>query len=92
MAQEPQGFSRRAFCKKSGASALGVIAFITLGPRLAAAQAKVAQQQVSYQTTPNNGQQCINCSSFVAPKACKTVDGDISPQGWCTMFKQQDNH
>jgi hypothetical protein len=50
------------------------------------AQAKIAQTAVKYQTTPKDGHQCDGCVQFVAPNACKLVDGDISPTGWCSLW------
>jgi high potential iron-sulfur protein len=50
------------------------------------AEAKMAQTAVKYQTTPKDGHQCDGCNFFVAPNACKMVDGDIAPTGWCTLW------
>jgi hypothetical protein len=30
-------------------------------------------------------QACENCSLFEAPSSCKTVDGTVSPKGWCMV-------
>ncbi len=51
-----------------------------------AAEAKMAQAAVKYQTTPKDGHQCDGCTFFVAPNSCKMVDGDISPTGWCALW------
>jgi hypothetical protein len=80
--------SRRAFCKRSGVCVLSAVIFVTLGPKLAAAQAKMmTQQQVSYQDQPRGPRQCSNCAVFVPPKSCKIVEGDVSPSGWCVAWK-----
>jgi len=50
------------------------------------AQAKLAQNAVKYQATPNNGRQCDGCAQFLAPNSCKLVDGDIAPAGWCLLW------
>jgi hypothetical protein len=50
------------------------------------AEAKLAQDTVKYQTTPNGGHQCDGCIQFVAPNSCKLVEGDISPTGWCSLW------
>ena len=42
-----------------------------------AAEAKMAQAAVKYQTDPKDGHQCDGCNFFVAPNGCKMVDGDI---------------
>lgn len=51
------------------------------------AQAKLAMTAVKYQTEPGkDGHQCDGCNFFVAPNSCKLVDGDIAPNGWCTLW------
>ena len=50
------------------------------------AQQKIAQKIVQYQDHPKNKAQCDNCTNFVAPNACKIVDGTISPEGWCVAY------
>jgi hypothetical protein len=54
-----------------------------------AAAAKMGQQAVGYQDTPKGTQQCDGCALFEAPNACKTVDGVISPKGWCKIFAKK---
>ena len=46
----------------------------------------MAQTAVRYQQSPKDGKQCSGCNLFVAPNACKTVDGTISPSGWCALW------
>ena len=46
----------------------------------------MAQNSVKYQPTPKEGKQCDGCNLFVAPNACKSVAGDISPKGWCALW------
>ena len=53
------------------------------------AAAKMGQQAVGYQDTPKGPQQCDGCALFEAPNACKTVDGVISPKGWCKIFAKK---
>ncbi len=50
------------------------------------AEAKMAQTSVKYQASPKDGKQCDGCNLFVAPNACKSVAGDISPKGWCSLW------
>ncbi len=64
------------------AGALPLIALASTG----AQAAKMAQSAVRYQASPKDGKQCSGCSLFVAPNACKTVDGTISPSGWCALW------
>ena len=51
-----------------------------------APKAKIAQSSVRYQNSPKDGKECDGCKLFVAPNACKSVDGTISPKGWCTLW------
>jgi hypothetical protein len=53
------------------------------------AEAKIPQAAVAYQATPNGDKECDNCNFFVEPNACKTVDGEISPKGWCKIFNKK---
>ena len=50
------------------------------------AEAKIPQAAVAYQKTPNGDKECDNCNFFIAPNACKTVDGEIDPKGWCKIY------
>jgi hypothetical protein len=81
----------REACNTSGVSRRTVL-FAAAGaaPVLALtggqAQAKIAQTAVKYQATPKDGHQCDGCVQFVAPSACKLVDGDIAPTGWCSLW------
>ena len=54
--------------------------------RQAVAQQKVSQALVKYQGTPKDNQRCEVCIQFQPPNACKTVQGEISPNGWCQLF------
>lgn len=51
--------------------------------------AKAPQKAVKYQDTPKGDQSCENCALFEAPSSCKTVDGTISPQGWCMVYARK---
>ena len=48
--------------------------------------AKMAQKAVGYQDAPNGDKRCDACGLFVTPNACKSVDGTISPAGWCRIW------
>lgn len=50
------------------------------------AEAKLAQAAVKYQTEPKDGKQCDGCNFFAAPNACKMVDGEIAPNGYCSLW------
>ena len=46
----------------------------------------MSQTAVRYQESPKDGKQCDGCNLFVAPGSCKSVDGAISPTGWCALW------
>lgn len=50
------------------------------------AQAKIAPNMVGYQDTPKDGHDCAGCKLFEPPNACKSVEGVISPNGWCRLW------
>lgn len=50
------------------------------------AQQKAPKEAMKYQDHPNGEQKCSNCLQFVAPDACKVVDGKISPDGYCIAW------
>lgn len=50
------------------------------------AAAKVSQSSVGYQPTPKDDHKCANCSLFVEPASCKSVDGVVAPDGWCKIW------
>ena len=50
------------------------------------AKAKRTQADVAYQDRPKGDEQCDNCEPFIAPNACKTVEGTVSAKGWCKIY------
>ena len=79
-----QRISRRVVLTGT-ALALGAAAAATAAT-CARAQQKVSQVDAKYQAQPKDGQQCDACVQFQPPSACKLVDGNIAPTGWCTLF------
>ena len=69
----------------SAALSFGAAAAATVVSRTAAQQ-KLSQGDAKYQTAPKGDQRCEVCTNFQAPNACKFVQGDISPNGWCQLF------
>ena len=53
----------------------------------AVAGPKVAQSAAHYKPTPKEGQACAACYAFIAPNHCKFLEGEISPSGWCRLWK-----
>ena len=54
-----------------------------------ASAAGLPQTAVSYQATPKDGHQCSDCKLFVEPRSCKSVSGDIAPEGWCKLWSKK---
>ena len=76
--------TRRRFLNGSAALAGGIGVAGMLTSRQA--QAKIAPNLVGYQDTPKDGHNCAGCALFEPPNACKSVDGTISPNGWCKLW------
>jgi hypothetical protein len=51
---------------------------------------KMSKQQAEYQNSPKGIQICATCTLFDGPHACKVVEGDISPNGWCKAYAMAD--
>ena len=75
----------RRVALSGAAAALGSAAIATMVSQ-AAAQQKISQADATYQGTPKGDQHCSGCDNFQPPNACKFVEGDISPSGWCQLF------
>jgi hypothetical protein len=57
---------------------------------LAQGGSKMSKQQAEYQDGPKGILMCATCSLFDEPRACKVVDGEISPNGWCNAYAMAD--
>ncbi|MGA8820172.1 MAG: high-potential iron-sulfur protein [Xanthobacteraceae bacterium] len=77
--------SRRGVLRHT-ALALGAVASGAVVATRANAQQKISQADAKYQPQPKGQQRCDNCVNFQPPKACKFVQGDISPSGWCALY------
>lgn len=75
-------FSRRSLLVGVAAAGSAPILAMSVTP----AMAKISQTAVAYQNSPKDDRSCANCNLFQAPSACKTVDGAISPNGWCKIW------
>jgi len=73
---------------------IGLLSGIAAWPAAADAQkaetAKLSKAQVRYQDNPKGIAMCATCTLFVAPRTCKLVEGDISPNGWCNAYEMAD--
>jgi hypothetical protein len=66
--------------------ALALTSVLGLGVGTANA-AKASQGSVGYRGSPNGDKNCANCSLFISPSSCKSVDGVISANGWCKIWR-----
>jgi len=84
--------SRRKLGRASMVAASSLLLQAELSRR-AKADNLASQSSVSYQPTPNDGQQCSGCKNFIpgpdatANGSCKIVTGSISPTGYCVAFE-----
>ena len=54
------------------------------------AREKMSKQEAEYQESPKDIRMCATCTLFEPPRACKVVEGDVSPYGWCKAFALAD--
>jgi len=90
-AQAARGaLSRRQLFPTLVGAGTAVAAAISLAQSdMAVAQSKTDQKTAKYQDHPNNGQSCAQCNFFRPPNSCQLVDGNISPNGWCSFFAKK---
>jgi hypothetical protein len=50
----------------------------------------MSKQEAEYQDNPKDIRMCATCTLFDPPRACKVVEGDVSPSGWCKAFALAD--
>jgi hypothetical protein len=68
-------------------AALGAAPIIALGSQKA--EAKMSQTTVAYQQTPKDDKECDQCNFYIDPNACKVVDGEINPKGYCKLWNKK---
>jgi len=56
----------------------------------AQSEEKMTKTRAEYQGTPNGIYSCATCRLFVTPNACKVVEGEVSPDGWCKAYAMAD--
>ena len=86
---DSRGISRRRILGAAAGAAGAVTLFAATVGVSTPAHAKASQKSVKYQDTPKGEQRCDNCGLFEAPSSCKTVDGTISPEGWCMVYSKK---
>ncbi len=53
------------------------------------AEGKLSKGDVVYRGYPKGGQRCDNCEVFLPPDGCNSVQGKISPRGWCNIWRSK---
>jgi hypothetical protein len=80
--------SRRSLLLEGIVCAGGAATMLTTAAIQPAQAAKISQKVVNYQASPKGAAMCSNCKLFTAPSSCQTVDGTISPNGWCSIYQK----
>jgi hypothetical protein len=75
--------------RRRGALRLGLAAAAALFAQAARAVVKLSMVDVDYQQRPKGKQRCDNCRVWDPPSRCATVEGEISPAGWCRIWRPQ---
>ena len=88
-AGQPTPSRRKLLLSLTWATALAGTGMLFGGGETVQAQQKVSKDQAKYQDQPKGEQKCANCNFFVEPNACETVEGDISPEGWCQLWVEK---
>lgn len=78
--------TRRDFINIAAVGA-GAVFAAQMATSASAAAKKFTQQQAHYQPVPKSGQRCQNCALWQSPTACQVVEGQVSPAGWCILYK-----
>lgn len=77
--------SRRSLLRTGCTVASGVLAAAAVTSR-AGAEAKLPQNQVSYQSSPKGEKRCEACVNYEGNGSCRVVSGPISADGWCRLW------
>jgi High potential iron-sulfur protein len=81
--------SRRRVLTAVAGAAGAITGAAIIGSSTPARAAKAPQKAVKYQDTPKGDQSCTNCALFEPPSSCKTVEGTVSPEGWCMVYAKK---
>lgn len=87
MLNHSEQISRRRFIRTVAVAGGGAAIAVGLSKSASAEQHKFPQAKVHYQSIPKSGQRCQTCSLWLAPNSCTSVDGPISPAGWCMLYQ-----
>lgn len=81
--------SRRRFGFLAGIGALSASFLLFPGNAVVAQEGKTSKATAKYQEQPKDGHSCSICQFFHAPHTCQLVEGDVSPNGWCSYWSKK---
>lgn len=81
--------SRRTALRHLSFLACAIPVSIAVTTGVSEAQGKTPKLQANYRDKPNGTKQCSGCVNFISDNGCTIVEGNISPQGWCTFWKRK---
>lgn len=79
--------SRRDFIRTAAVAAGGAVIAVGFISSASAEQKKLSQQQAHYQPVPKSGHRCQTCALWKPPTECASVEGQVSPAGWCMLYQ-----
>jgi hypothetical protein len=81
--------SRRQFGSLAGAGALSGSFLLLFRSTAVAQEGKTSKATAKYQEQPKDGHSCSICQFFHPPHTCQLVEGDVSPNGWCSYWSKK---
>ncbi len=51
-------------------------------------EGRLTKDDVAYQAHPRGSMRCNNCNVFLPPDECNSVQGKVSPNGWCNIWRE----
>lgn len=81
--------SRRQFGTLAGIGAFSASFLLFFRNGAVAQEGKTSKETAKYQEQPKDGHSCSICQFFHAPHTCQLVEGDVSPNGWCSYWSKK---
>lgn len=88
--KDGQVLSRRLFGVLAGVGVLfGASLPLVISNMAEAQEGKSSKEAAKYQEQPKDGHSCSICQFFHGPHTCQLVEGDVSPNGWCSFWSKK---
>lgn len=68
-------------------TAAATVGSTLIAGRPASSASQITKDLAQYREQPNGGQQCSQCTNYLAPIGCRIVSGPVAPTGWCKLFQ-----